>query len=188
MESCCGQKEEYGHLDSHLGSVVGYSRCYRVSPNWVLFFCRPVALLYCLSHHMLCMDRQLWYHCPSLPVGIWVAYPGHNTTDVSLFRVWMPPIVSSSVRCPFIWGAGVWLEGEGVCRTVCPCKQFPFWNKNIYFYCVSLTLCSDVGYRPPQRHNSSIVHRPDIIFGTEHSVLILICLGTVNDICIWTPQ
>lgn len=25
------------------------------------------SLLYLQSHHMLCMDRRLWYHCPSLP-------------------------------------------------------------------------------------------------------------------------
>lgn len=161
VESCCSQKEEYGHSDSHLGSLVGYRRCYSVSPNWVLCFCRSLAHLYFIFHHMLCMDRRLWYHCPSLPRGSWVAHPGHNT-DVSLFRVWMPPIVGSSVRCPFIWGAGACLEGGGlVGRSFHVVKRKSNFLSGItflYFYCVSLRLCSDAGYRPPQWDNSSIVH------------------------------
>lgn len=32
---------------------------------WVVVSFQP--LLYLQSHHMFCMDRQLWYHCPSLP-------------------------------------------------------------------------------------------------------------------------
>lgn len=38
-----------------------------VRPNCALPFCRVCSLLYLQSHHMFCMDRRLWYHCPSLP-------------------------------------------------------------------------------------------------------------------------
>lgn len=181
MESCCGQKEEYGHLDSHLGSVVGYSGCYRVSPNWVLFFCRPVALLYCLSHHMLAWTGG----CGTIvPPYLWASgwhIPATTQQTCHYSGCECHPLSAPLSDAP-LFGVLVcdWKGRVFVGRSVhvVKSKQFPI------FYCVSLTLCSDVGYRPPQRDNSSIVHRPDdVIFGTEHSVLILFCLGTVNDIC-----
>lgn len=85
-------------------------------------------LLYLQSHHMLCMDRRLWYHCPP-PTweDSWVA---HHHTDVSLFRPSMPPIVGSSVTWAFIWDVtvSIWLKKIGVLASELKTMFISFWD------------------------------------------------------------